>query len=129
MAKRTFREESTGGNRSRTVDLHHDPGGRGRRAECRRLSADHCFERFDNRVLRGNSFRGSHHGAVFWAANRERLCWRGSACSLLSAHAARNLSACAGVSHCDVNAISQSVVCYALSSSQRLVNSLSSASF
>lgn len=65
MAKGTFREESTCGNRYRTADLHHDPGGRGRRAERRRLSANYCFERFDNRVLRGNSFRGSHHGAVF----------------------------------------------------------------
>ena len=73
--------------------------------------AGNSFERFDDRVLRGNSFRRSHHGAVFWAANRERLCWRGSACSLLSAHAGRNLSACAGVSQWDANAISQSVVC------------------
>ena len=83
----------------------------GRRAERRRLRADNSFERFDNRVLRGNSFRGSHHGAIFWAANRERLCWCGSACSLLSAHPGRNLSACAGVSQWDANAISQSVLC------------------
>ena len=40
-------------------------------------------------------FRRSRHCAVFWPANRERLCWRGSACSVLSAHAGRNLSACA----------------------------------
>ena len=59
----------------------------------RRLRADNSFERFDDRVLRGNSFRRSHHGVVFWPANRERVCRRGSACSLLSAHAGRNLSA------------------------------------
>ena len=47
------------------LDLHHDPGGGGRRAERRRLRAGNSFERFDDRVLRGNSFRGSHHGAVF----------------------------------------------------------------
>src|SRR6266487_6261474 len=97
MAKRTFREESTGWNRPRAVDLHHDPGGGGGRAKRRRLRADNSFERFDDRIVRGNSIRGSHHGAVFWAANRERLCWRGSACSLLSARTGRNLSACAGV--------------------------------
>ena len=37
MAKRTFREEPTGWNRSRAVDRHHDSRGRGRRAERRRL--------------------------------------------------------------------------------------------
>src|SRR5258707_12093723 len=104
MAKRAFREESTGWNRSRAVDRHHDPGGGGRRPERRRLSADYSFERFDNRVLRGNSFRGSHHGAVFWAANGERLCWRGSACSLLSPHAGRNVSAHATVNSPEVEA-------------------------
>ena len=50
-----------------------------------------------DRVLRRNYFRRSHHGAVFWAANRERLCWRGSACSVLSAHVGCNVSACATV--------------------------------
>ena len=59
----------------------------------RRLRADNSFERFDNRILRSNSFRGSHHGAVFWAANRERLCWRSSACSLFSAYVGCHLSA------------------------------------
>ena len=97
MAKRTFREKSTGWNRPRAADLHHDSGGGGRRAECHRLLAGNFFERFDDRIVRGNSFCGSHHGAVFWAANRERLCWRGGAHSLLPAHAGRNLSARAGV--------------------------------
>src|SRR6266550_996400 len=101
MAKRTLREESAGWNRSRAADLHHDSGGRGRRAERSRLSAGNSFERFDDRVLRGNSFRSSHHGAVFWAANCQRVCRRGGARSLLSAHTSRNLSACAGVSQCD----------------------------
>ena len=59
MAKRTFREESTGWNRPRAVDLHHDPGGRGRRAERRRLRADNFFERFDDRILRRSYFRGA----------------------------------------------------------------------
>ena len=79
------------------LDLHHDPRGGGRRAKRRRLRADNSFKRFDDRVVWGNSFCGSHHGAVFWAANRERICWRSSACSLLSAHAGRNLSAGATV--------------------------------
>ena len=95
----------------------------------RRLRADNSFERFDSRVLRGNSFRGSHHGVVFWAADRQGLCRRGSACSLLSAHTGRNLSAGAGVTQRDANAISQSVVCYAFSNSQRLVNSFNSGFF
>src|SRR5207249_5381831 len=92
MAKRTFCEETTGWNRSRAADLHHDPGSPRRRAERRRLCAGNSFERFYDRVLRGNYFGRSHHGTVFWAANGERLCRRGSACSLLSAHAGRNLS-------------------------------------
>src|SRR4029077_6258332 len=98
MAKRTFRKESTCGDRSCAADLHHDSRGGGRRVERRRLSADYSFERFDDRVLWGNFFRSSHHGAVFWSANRERICWRGSACSLLSAHADRNLPPRATVS-------------------------------
>ena len=93
MAKRTFREESTCWNRPRAVDLHHDPRGGGGRAERRRLRAGNCFEGFDDRIVRGNSFRSSHHGSVFWAANRERICRRGGACSLLSADVDRDLSA------------------------------------
>src|SRR5258708_39963247 len=104
MAKRTFREESTGWNRSCIAYLHNDFGGRGRRVECRRLRAGNSFERFDDCVLWSNSFRGSHHGAVFWAANGERLCWRGSACSLLSPHAGRNVSAHATVNSPEVEA-------------------------
>src|SRR5436190_3092509 len=101
MAKRTFREKSTGWNRSRAADRHHDPGGRGRRAKRRRLRAGNSFERFDDRVLRGNSFRSSHHVAVFWAANCEGLCWRGGARSLLSADAGRNLSTRPGLDEYD----------------------------
>src|SRR5215831_14424203 len=97
MVKRTFREESTGWNRSRAADLHNDSGAGGRRAERRRLRAHYPFERFDDRLLRGGSFRRSDHSAVFWAANRERLRWRGSACSLLSAHAGRNISTGTGL--------------------------------
>src|SRR6266487_6994197 len=93
MAKRTFREESTGWNRPRAVDLHHDPGGGGRCAKRRGLRAGNSFERFDDRIVRGNSFRGSHHGAVFWAANREGLRWGSRACSVLLADADHNLSA------------------------------------
>src|SRR5678815_5185286 len=97
MAKRTFREKPTGRNRSRAADLYHDSRDRGRRVERHRLSADYCFERFHDRVLWGNPFRSSHYGAVFWAANRERVCWRGGACSLLSAYTGRNLSVSAAV--------------------------------
>jgi len=95
MAKGTFREESACGNRSRTADLHHDPGGRGRRAERRRLSADYCFERFDNRILQ--FFPQQPSRRCFWAASREGLRRGSAACSLLSAHAARNSSAYAGI--------------------------------
>src|SRR5262245_18362750 len=98
MAEGTFREEPTGWNRSSPADLYHDSRSRRRRVERHWLSANYSFERFDDRVLWGNFFRNSHHGAVFWSANRERICWRGSACSLLSAHADRNLPARATVS-------------------------------
>src|SRR5215813_12597038 len=97
MAERTFREEPTGGNRSGAADLHHGFRGGGWRAERNRLRANNSFERFGNRVLRGNSIRHSCHGIVLRTTNRERLCWRGGACPLLSAHAGRNLSARAAV--------------------------------
>src|ERR1700757_736166 len=97
MAKRTFREESACGNRSRATDLHHNPGGRRRRAERHRLRPGNSFERSVDSVLRSNSFCLSYRSAFFWAAYREGLCWGGSACSLLSSHAGRNLSACSAV--------------------------------
>ena len=92
MAERTFREEPTGGNCSRAPDLHHDSGNRGRRAERRRVRAGNSVERFDDRVLRGNPFRSSHHGSIFWAADGERLCWSRSPRSLLFGYAGRNVS-------------------------------------
>src|SRR5215470_15761153 len=94
MAKGTFCEESTSWNRSRAADRHHDFGDRGRRVKRRRLRAGNSLERFDDRVLRGSSIRHGYHGVIFWAASREGICWRGSACSLLSAHTRCNLSAC-----------------------------------
>src|SRR6516162_2600025 len=97
MAERTFREEPAGWNCSRAADLHYGFGGRGWRAKRRRLRARNSIERFEDRVLWGNSLRRSHHGSIFWAADGERLCWRVSARSILSVHAGRNLSACAGV--------------------------------
>ena len=87
MAKGTCCEEFTSENRSRTADLHHDPGGRGRRAQRRRLSADYCFERFDNRILQ--FFPQQPSRRCFWAASREGLRRCSGACSLLSVHAAR----------------------------------------
>ena len=47
-------------------DLHHDSGNRGLRAERRRVRARNSVERFDDRVLRGNPIRSSHHGSIFW---------------------------------------------------------------
>src|SRR3954463_7008719 len=92
MATRTFREKSISCNGSSAADLHHDPGDRSGRTERRRLRAHHCFERSDDRLLWRDCFRGSRDDAFFWPANRERLCWRSSACALLPAHACRNLS-------------------------------------
>ena len=70
MAKRTFREESIAGIVPALlicITILEVAAGA--------LSAVGCvsgnsFEGFDDRVLRGNPFRGSHHGAFFWAANR-----------------------------------------------------------
>ena len=111
------------------LDLHHNSRDRGRRAKRCRLRADNSFERFDDRVLRSSSSRRGHHGIIFWAAHCQGVCRRGSAYSLLFAHTARNLSAGAGVTQRDANPISQSVVCYAFSNSQRLVNSFNSGFF
>src|SRR5262245_6140054 len=107
MAERTFCQEPTRWSRSRAVDLHHDSGARGWRAKRRRLCARNSVERFDDRVLRSNPISRSYHGAVFWTANRERVCGGGSACCLLSTHAGRNLPACTRVTEQDSAQISQ----------------------
>ena len=54
MTEGTFHEKSAGRKCPRAVDLHHKLGGRGRGAERRRLPADYSFERFDDRIVRGN---------------------------------------------------------------------------
>ena len=66
----------------------HNPRGCCRRAERAWLRASTSFARFDGRILRRHYFRSCDHCVVFWAANREGLCWRGGACSLFSAYAA-----------------------------------------
>src|SRR5439155_24765299 len=104
MAKRTFRQESTGGNCSRADDCDHNPRGRCRRVERAWLRACACHARFDCRVLRRRHFGSCDHRVIFRAANRERLCWRRGACSLLSAYAGRNLSARARVTRVRIRA-------------------------
>src|SRR5436305_13052090 len=92
MAKRPLREKSISCHGSCSADLHHDCGDRSGRTERRRLRANNYSERSNRRLLRGDSFRGSSDSAFFWPANRERLCWRSSACALLPTHTCRNLS-------------------------------------
>lgn len=48
-------------------------------------------------LLRRRGFRKGNHCVVFWAANREGLCWRRGACSVFFARADRNLSARTGL--------------------------------
>ena len=64
-----------------------------------RLCARSSIERFCGRVLWRNRIGRSHHGTIFWTANRERICGRGSAGPLFSAHAGRNLFACSVRQH------------------------------
>src|SRR5437763_2171181 len=97
MAKRTFRQEPTGGNCSRAADCHYNPRGYCRRVERAWLRASTSFARFDSRVLRRPHFRCCDHCVVFWAARRQGLRWRSGACSVFFARAARNLSARAGL--------------------------------
>ena len=63
-----------------------------------------CHARFDGGVLRCRHFRSRDHRVIFRAANRQGLCWRRGACSLLSARTGRNLSARAGLNEVRIHA-------------------------
>ena len=69
MAKRTFREEPTGWNRSRAAERNHNSRTCGGSIERRWLRRSNPFARFNRRILRRGDFRRCDHCAILRPTN------------------------------------------------------------
>src|SRR5882724_10297080 len=93
MVERTLRQESAGGNCACDGDRDHYPRNCSRGSECDWLRRDNFFAEFDGCILWRGDFRRRDRRAVLRATDDERLRRSGSARSVFSAGAQRNLSA------------------------------------
>src|SRR6266576_2115208 len=97
MVERTLRQESAGGNCACDGDRDHYPRDCSRGSEYGWMRRDNFFAGFDDRILWRGDFRSRDRRAVLRATDDERLRRSGSARSVFSASAQRDLSAHIGV--------------------------------
>src|SRR6266550_1084713 len=93
MVERTLRQESAGGNCACDGDRDHYPRDCSRGSACDWMRRDNFFAEFDGCILWRVDFRSRDRRAVLRATDDERLRRSGSARSVFSAGAQRNLSA------------------------------------
>src|SRR6266478_9369871 len=97
MVERTLRQESAGGNCACDGDRDHYPRNCSRGFEYGWMRRDNFFAEFDGCILWRGDFRSRDRRAVLRATDDERLRRSGSARSVFSASAQRDLSAHVGV--------------------------------
>src|SRR5438132_13894833 len=100
MVERTLRQESASGNCTCDGDRYNYPRDCSRGSECDWMRRDNFFAEFDGCILWRGDFRSRDRRAVLRATDDERLRRSGSARSVFSAGAQRDLYAYVGVRRC-----------------------------